>query len=330
MPRRPRIEYKGALYHVLCRGDRREAIFLTDEDRELFLETLGQACERTGWSVHSYVLMDNHYHLLLETPQGGLVEGMRWFQTTYTARFNARHRMSGHLFQGRYKALVLDPEDPSYFRTVSDYIHLNPARAKLLKGVSPRLEEYRWSSYPSLIGKSRRPTWLETHRVLEVHRATRRGYEKYVRERVQAVLQDDPALMTEWKSVRRGWFLGSEAFREKLLGHVGERMAHKKRESYSGEEVQGHDEKTALELLEKGLRQLRISLDELKELKTTDSRKQALVWLIRSSTLVSSDWISRNLGMGHRSNISRAVRRFQAEPRGEAENLKKKMLRCKD
>jgi len=99
MPRTVRIEYAGAVYHVMCRGDRREAIFLGDADRELFLATLAEMCARTGILIHSYVLMTNHYHLLLETPQPNVVAGMKWFQGTYTQRFNARHRLSGHLFQ---------------------------------------------------------------------------------------------------------------------------------------------------------------------------------------------------------------------------------------
>ena len=105
MPRKARVEFAGAVYHLLDRGDRREAIFLDDRDRENFLTTLGQVCERAGWRVHACVLMTNHYHLLVETPQANLVAGMRWFQTTYTVRFNRRHRLSGHLFQGRYKAV---------------------------------------------------------------------------------------------------------------------------------------------------------------------------------------------------------------------------------
>ena len=101
MARKARVEFPGAVYHVLDRGDRREAIFRDDADRELFLATLGQACGRTGWRVHAWVLMGNHYHLLLETPEANLVAGMRWLQMTYTVRFNRRHRLCGHLFQGR-------------------------------------------------------------------------------------------------------------------------------------------------------------------------------------------------------------------------------------
>ena len=144
MARMPRVEFDGALYHLLCRGDRREAIFLDDKDREMFLATLGEICERNAWRVHAYVLMSNHYHLLAETPKANLVLGMHWFQATYTMRYNRRYRLSGHLFAGRYKSLLIDPEERGYLATVSDYIHLNPARAHLT-GEEP-LGDYRWSS----------------------------------------------------------------------------------------------------------------------------------------------------------------------------------------
>jgi putative transposase len=108
MPRQPRIEYAGAVYHVMCRGDRGEDVYADVEDRHCFLATLATACMRTGWRVHAYVLMGNHYHLLLETPEANLVAGMRWLQGTYTQRYNLRHGVGGHLFQGRYKALLVE------------------------------------------------------------------------------------------------------------------------------------------------------------------------------------------------------------------------------
>src|SRR5436853_607999 len=132
MARKGRIEFPGAVYHVLDRGDRREPIVQTDKDRAAFVRTLEQACERAGWRVHAFVLMSNHYHLLVETPEANLVAGMRWFQTTLTVRFNRRHRLSGHLFQGRYKAVVVNPQEPGYFTALSDYIHLNPVRAGMI------------------------------------------------------------------------------------------------------------------------------------------------------------------------------------------------------
>ena len=132
MPRQVRIEFPGAMYHVMCRGDRRENIFLDDGDREMMLATLAETVGKTGWQVHAWVWMSNHYHLLVETPEANLVKGMTWFQTTYTIRFNARHHLRGPLFGGRYKAVLVDGGDPNYFSTLLDYIHLNPVRARLI------------------------------------------------------------------------------------------------------------------------------------------------------------------------------------------------------
>lgn len=133
MPRQLRIEYPGAIYHVMNRGDRREPIFEDDTDRQRFVTTLAEACAKTDWQVHAYCLMNNHFHLVVETPEANLVAGMRWFMSTYTARFNRRHKQFGHLFSGRYKSLIVDGSGNGYLRTVCDYVHLNPVRAKLLR-----------------------------------------------------------------------------------------------------------------------------------------------------------------------------------------------------
>jgi REP element-mobilizing transposase RayT len=140
MPRQLRIEYEGALYHVPSRGDRKEAIFLDDADRHDFLKTLAEACQKTGFEVHAYCLMKNHFHLVVETPQANLVAGMRWLLSAYSLRLNHRHKLCGHVFSGRYKALVVDGSGDGYLRTVCDYTHLNPVRAKLLAPASRFLE----------------------------------------------------------------------------------------------------------------------------------------------------------------------------------------------
>ena len=147
MARKLRVEYPGAVYHVMDRGDRREPIFQDDEDRRRFIRTLGEACGKTGWQVQALCLLPNHFHLVVETPRGNLVAGMKWFLGTYTGRFNRRHKLFGHLFSGRYKALVVDGSGPGYLKMVCDYVHLNPARAKLL-APQQALREYRWSSWP--------------------------------------------------------------------------------------------------------------------------------------------------------------------------------------
>src|SRR3970040_127791 len=141
-----RVEYPGAIYHVMNRGDHREPIFRDDRDREQFLTTLGEACAKTGWQVHAWCLMGNHFHLVLETPQANLVAGMKWLVGVYTSRFNRRHKLFGHLFSGRYKSLIVDGSGNGYLRTVCDYVHLNPARAKLLTG-EQKLRDHAWSSF---------------------------------------------------------------------------------------------------------------------------------------------------------------------------------------
>ena len=313
----------------MSRGDRQESIFLCQEDRLRFLRALGQACERTGWRIHSYVLMNNHYHLLLETPEGGLVKGMHWLQTTYTVRFNLIHNLKGHIFQGRYKAIIIDPAEPEYFRMVGDYIHLNPARAALLPSSKTPLEVFPWSSYPAIIGKALCPDWLVSERILSSHQASARGYAKYMQERAGACHErrDDDS---EWDSIRRGWYLGSDEFHKDILQQLHKQIAPHKRESYSGAGVREHDEMAADLLLDRGLQKLHADLIEVRGWKSADPRKQALVWLIRSSTTASSGWLCSRLNIGHRSNISRATRQIRDAVRDDYKQLKELMLQCKD
>ncbi len=338
MPRSPRIEYSGAVYHVMCRGDRREPIFRTDADRLLMLDTLSEVHERTGWLVHSYVLMPNHYHFLLETPEPNLVSGMKWFQGTYTQRFNLRHKVSGHLFAGRYKAIPVEAEEPGYFRKVSDYIHLNPARAHLLNAEHPDLEAFRWSSYPAFVNESKLPDWLERRRVFsslilpDEGRGSRRRYAARMKKRVQEICEADESERDadEWKELRRGWFLGSNGFRNQLQDRIDQRMRGHRRDSYTREGCRLHDERQAEKLLEAALCKMGIDLSELQKRKQVDPVKQGIAWLIKAHTVVGDRWICDTLAMGARVNISRAVNAFQDSPDRERTVLKKEMLQCTD
>src|SRR6476620_108197 len=169
MARKLRVEYPGAIYHLMNRGDRREPIFKDDEDRQRFLGTLGEACVKTGWPVHAYCLMSNHFHLVIETPQSNLVRGMKWFLGVYTSRFNRRHKLFGHLFSGRYKSLIVDGSGSGYLKTVCDYVHLNPVRAKLLRS-KDKSSDYDWSSYCDYLKTpGERKPWLRVNRVLGEH-----------------------------------------------------------------------------------------------------------------------------------------------------------------
>ena len=123
MPRKLRIEYPGAMYHVMSRANGTGNIFEGDVDRRDFVKTLAETCEKAGFEVHAYCLMRNHFHLVVETPNGNLVAGMRWLLSVYTLRFNPRHRRFGHVFSGRYKALIFDGSSHGYLKTVCDYVY---------------------------------------------------------------------------------------------------------------------------------------------------------------------------------------------------------------
>jgi len=162
MARQLRVEYPGAYYHVMNRGDSREDLFKDDRDREKFIEYLEKSVERFSLVIHTYCLMPNHYHLLIETPEGNLSRAIQWISVSYAAYFNRKHQRSGHLFKGRFKAILIDADD--YLKPLSRYIHLNPVRAKLVS--SPL--KYGWSSYRVFAGKMKAPEWLEINRLLAV------------------------------------------------------------------------------------------------------------------------------------------------------------------
>jgi putative transposase len=161
MARPLRIEYPGAFYHVTSRGNEQKDVFRSQRDREKFLDYLASATERYGAVLHAYCLMTNHYHLLLETPDGNLSQIMRHINGAYTTYFNVKRKRAGHLFQGRYKAILVEFDE--YAMELTRYIHLNPVRA----GMVALPEEYRWSSYRSYIGLSPAPSWLRQEALLD-------------------------------------------------------------------------------------------------------------------------------------------------------------------
>lgn len=174
MSRAVRIEFPGAFYHVMARGVARMPTFLDDDDRRRFLLILGHLVERGVLEIYAYCLMPNHYHLLLRTPRAGLARWMRHVNGDYVRGFNLRHRRVGHLWQGRYKAILV--EDAPYLKECSRYIHLNPNRARLTRPA----ERYRWSSYRNYVGGPAVVPWVETKTVLREFGDDRAGYRAYV------------------------------------------------------------------------------------------------------------------------------------------------------
>jgi REP element-mobilizing transposase RayT len=294
MARKLRVEYPGAVYHVMNRGDRREPIFRDDKDRVLFLETLAECCGKTGWEVHALCLMGNHFHLVVETPQGNLVAGMKWLLGTYTGRFNRRHKLFGHLFSGRYKALIVDGSGNGYLKTVCDYVHLNPARAKLLRPEQP-LRAYRWSSWPEYLKRpGKRWLWLRVDRLLGESRIP---LDSVVgRRQLEAVLEERRAEErgADYKRVRRGWCLGDEAFRKELLGQMKERMGAE----HYGAERQEAAEAQAEGIVTEELKRRRWREEDLGRRAKGDAVKVALAARLRAETVMTVKWIAERLQMG--------------------------------
>jgi len=312
----------------MARGNQGRAIFADDLDRKRWLETLAEACEKTGWSIHAYVLMGNHYHLLLETPEGNLVAGMKWLQSTYTQRYNSRHEVFGHLFQGRYKALIVDGQAGDYFGRVSTYIHLNPARAKLIRMGSERLSRYRWSSYGFYLKNRRgRPGWLETERVMGnvgLKPGDREGYEAYLEGRVLELASKAgrKELDEQWQRIRRGWYLGEDGFRGRMLKQLKDALGRGRRGSYSGGAKRAHSEGEAESLLAEGLRVLEVGRGQLAKGAKGMAEKRALAWWLCQRTTVSRRWVSERLGMGDESRVTQSIRQVKASRTGPLARLR--------
>jgi REP element-mobilizing transposase RayT len=206
MSRPLRIEFPGAFYHVTSRGDRREPIYEDDGDREAFLEILGGVVERFRWRCHAYCEMTNHYHLFIETADANLSKGMRQLNGVYTQASNRRHDRSGHLFQGRYKAILVDSD--AYFLELSRYIVLNPVRAGMVRDAG----DWRWSSYRATAGLEAASPWLTTGAVLAAfsrkQAQAREGYRQFV--------QDGIGATSIWSGLNKQVFLGDDGFVERM------------------------------------------------------------------------------------------------------------------
>ena len=301
MPRKIRVEYPGAIYHVLSRGDRREDIFYDDVDRQDFLKTLGEACQKTGFQVHAYCLMRNHFHLVVETPNANLVAGMRWLLSSYTLRLNHRRKLCGHVFSGRYKALIVDGSGEGYLRTVCDYVHLNPVRARLL-GAEDRLLAYPWSSLLWYLAAAKhRPEWMRVDRLLGEHGIgadTASGRQEFERRMEARRAQESEG--EEWGPVRRGWCLGSEAFKKAVLERIEGRLG----EHHAGQLRRESAEAKAERIIGEELARLGWTATDLGRRHKSDPGKLQIAARLRRETILSVGWIAGRLQMGTRKSAS--------------------------
>ena len=328
MPRAPRIEFENAVYHVMARGNRREPIVFGDDDRELFVKTFGEACQMAGWQVFAWVLMDNHYHAVFRTPEANLVEGMKWMQNAYTRRLNGRHKLWGHLFGGRYRSILVQNEDHGgriwrdYLRTLINYVHMNPGRAGLVDGLENSILDYKWSSLSQgyAFPPSKRPKWLAVAEGLEIQgeKDTARGRRQHI-EYLDAWLADEKENysvdgVSLSARMKRGWYWGSEGFKEAMLNRYEKTKKGRNRNYKSSRMLKDHGERKGEIILQDAQIHYGVDLAALGKQQKGDLKRVSVAWAIMRTTTLKQSWIAESLGMKTAANVSQQVRRFEKTP----------------
>lgn len=324
MARSVRFEYAGAYYHVMARGNQRKAIFKDDDDRRFFLQCLADCSGRTGWKVHAWVLMGNHYHLFIETPEANLVAGMKWLQNTVTRRHNVRHGKWGRLFGDRYKSVLVEGGVANYYTTLWDYVHLNPARAGLVNVRDQgSVLDYPWSSVAGgyALGPKQRPGWLAAAEGFQIM-----GFADTAKGRREMVEYLDRRAAEEGRKsgivvaaegadrrksdLRRGWYWGSQEFAERVLKVADPILRERTSRVHARtKERLDHGEREAERLLREGLVAADLKHTELEELPANEVRKVALARIVWSKTIVSQAWIADRLKMKGPANVSLVIHR---------------------
>ena len=325
MARSVRVEFPGAFYHVMARGNRREPIFLDKEDGKQFVKALGEVCAMTGWRVHAWVLLSNHYHLMIETPEPNLVAGMKWLQNTLTRRFNVRHRAWGRVFGDRYKAVVVEGGQRFYYETLMDYIHLNPMRAGLVRvGTGESILNYPWSSVAMGYGvpANKRAKWLAAGEGLSVFGFSdtaaghRRMVERLDRRAVEEGLESCGLVALPEKvdarcsHLRRGWYWGNQSFAERMRKLAEKKLKRTKSRAYrSAAARQTHGLEQAQRWLQEGLEAAGLAREDLSSVRGSDPRKVSLAELLWRRTTVTQEWLADKLQMRSAANVSQLLRR---------------------
>ena len=302
MPRKLRVEYAGAIYHVINRGNYRTWVFESEGARKAFEDCLWMTCRRCGWVLHAYVLMGNHYHLAVETPEPNLSVGMHWLEATFANRFNRFRGEKGHVFQGRYKALLVEPGTAGLGR-LCDYINLNPCRAGLCDVAG--LARYEGSLYKYLFEPQRREPFMSPQTGLQyagIMSDTAPGWEAYARHLQSRLTAQGVTADEEGTSLSEGWAIGSEAFRASMsLKHQPVQTAR-----FAG----AASAREAMELQWQA--RLDACLAVLRPEERRDKCKSA-VWKIavaasmKQHSSVSNGWLAARLGMGTGKYVCRLV-----------------------
>ncbi len=312
MARKLRLEYPGAIYHVINRGNYRAFVFKSPGAKQAFEECVFAACERSGWLLHAFVLMGNHYHLALETPQGNLVAGMQWLQSTFANRFNKLRGERGHLFQGRYTSLLV--EEGEALGQVCHYAHLNPVRA----GIVPveRLKEYRYSSYWYLNQPQLRPACLQATTALAAAGAladTPAGWKSYAEYLGWQATEGPVGKSKAYVSMSKGWALGGTGFKQALLQDHAVAVDARAWESKGVREVREAKWQEVLDRLSRAVP----AKDKLDQRKSAPW-KIGLAQHMKNSTDAPNDWLARCLGMGSGFYLSKHIGLARRKVKGKA------------
>lgn len=330
MARTVRIEYAGAVYHLQSKGNRNTNVFENDEDRTAFLGFLEAACHRFGWKIYAYALMDDHFHLLVETPEPNLSDGMKWLMTVYSRQFNCRHGYSGHVFGDRYQSTLVEAANPHYLSTLVDYIHLNPARRGMVR-FGNFLSACRWTSLPSWMNPNIRPAWLFPERGLKCHGCddTEEGRRLYYyrilacyESREMDEMRLRPADHTGRGTVQRGWCYGSKTFRLYILSRIQD-FTRGSQAAGSSIPLQETAEQLAENIVKKGGTVLSLTERDLLHTPFSCPEKLALALAIRRRTSVSYAWIAQRLNMGKPRSLGTLLHRAKKLYRDNPEFRKK-------
>lgn len=301
MPRKLRIEYPGATYHIISRGNYRKDLFVGGGSGEAFERTIFEAVERCGWELYAYVIMSNHYHLALRTPEPNLVVGMKWLQSTFATRFNRYHNERGHVFQGRYKSLLVTESRP--LLGLIDYIHLNPVRAGLC--TVGTLKSYSLSSYPKY-WKRTPPFGLRRDMLASLggfvdSSSGMRAYEKHLSlcEEAEADKREELA-----RCYCRGWFTGSAKARKELAKDLSEDASLV---DWEGADLRELNEARWEAIVSKEMEDAGKTGRDLELDRKGADWKVVIARRLRRETTAGNPWIARRLRMGSPNYVSNLI-----------------------
>lgn len=302
MPRKQRIEFAGAVYHIISRGNYRKDLFVDPKTVEAFEKAIFEVTERCGWKLYAYVIMSNHYHLALETPEANLVAGMKWLQGTFATRFNRFHGERGHVFQGRYKSLVVEP-DRSLLGLI-DYIHLNPVRAGICQ--LEDLKQYASSSYPNYWKRTVRRgldrATLTSLLGVSNNLAGMRAYQKHLRLCEESNPENRKQLYLDYC---RGWHIGSKEARKELAEELNRKNPNL---DWEGSDLKELNEAKWEAQLSSELKKRKKTQQHIENDPKGAGWKVAIAKSMRQKTPASNPWLAKRLNMGHPSRISALVR----------------------